>query len=45
MLKSVKWLFHDGLYSVNQHYLYIIFTIDPTPPPFIAINQRGSHLT
>ena len=36
-------MFHDGLYSVNQHNLYDIFVIDPIPP-YIAINQRGSHL-
>lgn len=36
-------MFHVGLYSVNQHNLYDIFIIDPTTP-FIAINQRGSHL-
>lgn len=36
-------MFHVRLYSVNQHNLYNIFIIDPIPP-YIAINQRGSHL-
>lgn len=36
-------MFHVRLYSVNQHNLYDVFIIDPTPP-YMAINQRGSHL-
>ena len=36
-------MFHVRLYSVNQHNMYDIFIIDPTTP-YIAINQRGSHL-
>ena len=36
-------MFHVRLYSVNHHNMYDIFIIDPAPP-YMAINQCGSHL-
>lgn len=36
-------MFHVSLYSVNQHNLLYLFKIYPHTP-FVALNQRGSHL-